>query len=140
MRLLLSSLLILTSLQAYAQEEAFVVPKYDGGKIACNDDRGPEIKQNAVYLAPKDRFFVEDSIKATKLMGWGVETSCSIANVGRKNIKVKTDRGELTIPVIDRFTMYVHANCGSGIYNNSGGKSATVECQASANMIKYTNE
>ena len=41
----------------------------DGGKIACNNDSGPEIKKTQVYKAPPDRFFIEGSINVSTISG-----------------------------------------------------------------------
>jgi hypothetical protein len=114
--------------------------KYDGGRIACDQDTGPEIKQTQPYKAPSDRFFIEDSIKISEVSGWGKAHSCSLVDVQKKKIKVKSDAGEFEVDVVTEFSLYAHADCGSGVVNNSGGKSASVECTVSAKMQKYTND
>lgn len=113
---------------------------FDGGKISCNDDRGPEIKKSQAYEAPPDRFFVEDSISVREISGWGKAHSCSVSDVRKKEIPVNTDFGTISVKVISGFTVFAHADCGSGVSNNSGGKTASVECEVSAKLQKYTNK
>src|SRR5262249_9019059 len=115
---------------------------FDGGKIQCNDDRGPEIKRTQVYSAPSDRFFKEASISVRETSAAGKGHSCSVIDVKKKTIKVKTDVGEIEVPVIYQFSLYAHADCGSGLANNppGGGKTAWVECEVSATLVKYTNK
>ena len=120
--------------------EPFGPIKYDGGKISCNDDRGPEIKQTQVYKAPNDRFFVENSIKADQISGWGKAHSCSIVDLKKKNITVESGARKFDISVITEFSLYAHADCGSGVVANSGGKTASVECSVSAEMQKYSDD
>lgn len=130
----------LMTVPALAADESFGPFKYDGGKISCNDDRGPEIQQYETYRAPSDRFFKEGSITVAEISGWGKEHSCSVSEIKRKTIKVHTDYGEIETSVISEFTIYAHADCGSGLANNSGGKTAAVECSVSATTTKYTNK
>lgn len=129
---------VLFSWPAFAEQ--FGPIRHDGGKISCNDDRGPEIKQTQPFKAPDDRFFVEDSIKITKISGWGKSSSCSLTGVQKKDITVTSNGRTFKVPVITEFAVYAHADCGSGIANNSGGKTASVECSVTAEMQKYTND
>ena len=112
----------------------------DGGKIACNSDKGPEIKKYQNYKATSDRFFVEDTLSVMKVSGWGKGNSCAISDIQRKKIKVTTDYGDVEVSVIDNFTVYAWADCGSGWANNSGGKTASIECSVAAKTQKYTNK
>jgi hypothetical protein len=121
-------------------QEAYGPFNLDGGKISCNSDKGPEIKKFQAYKAPSDRFFVEGSISVGEISGLGKSHSCSVSDIKRKIIKATTDYGEITVSVVDEFTVFAHADCGSGWGNNSGGKTASVECNVSANLQKYTNK
>lgn len=125
---------------ANAAEEDYGPFNFDGGKIACNDDSGPEIKKTQVYRTTNDRFFVENSINVGEISGWGKAHACSIFDVKKKNITVKTDVGTFNMPAIYEFSVYAHADCGSGIANNCCGKTASVECSVSAKTQKYTNQ
>jgi len=120
--------------------ESFGPFRHDGGKISCNDDRGPEIKETQIYKAPNDRFFKEDSIKVSEISGWGKAHSCTISNIKKQKISVQTDSGTFDVDVVTEFAVYAHADCGSGALNNSGGKTASVECSVTAEMQKFTNK
>lgn len=137
---LIFSLTAMAAVVAMAAEDTFGPFNLDGGKIACNNDNGPEIKKFQNYKATADRFFVEDSISVSEVSGLGKSHSCSISDIQKKKIKVKTNRGEFETSVIDNFTVFAHADCGSGWLNNSGGKSASIECTVSAKMQKYSDD
>ncbi len=139
-KIVLSLSIFLLASPVFSAEEPYGPFNFDGGKIACNDDRGPEIQKYQAYKAPSDRFFKEESIKVSEISGWGKAHSCTISDIKKKKIKVKTEVGEIEIPVITEFTVYAHADCGSGLLNNSGGKSASVECEVAATMVKHTNQ
>jgi hypothetical protein len=113
---------------------------FDGGKVSCNSDTGPEIKKTQHYAAPADRFFVENSISVSEISGWGKAHSCELQNVQKKQINVQSDVGTISVNVITAFDVFAHADCGSGWLNNSGGKTASVECNVAAKMQKYTNQ
>lgn len=123
---------------AWAQDR-FGPFNLDGGKIACNDDSGPEIKKTQVYSAPPDRFFVEKSILVQELSGWGKKHYCEVSSLKKKPVTARTDMGDITFEVVYEFAVFAHADCGSGWDNNSGGKTASIECTVSAEMQKYTN-
>ncbi|MEQ1636181.1 MAG: hypothetical protein ABL903_05780 [Methylococcales bacterium] len=140
---LLSVCLIIFCLEATAGGIDDVGPiKYDGGKIPCNRDTGPEIKQLQQYKAPSDRFIIEDSIKLSEISAWPQDRShgCDLIDVVKKKIKVKTEYGEVEIPVVSQFSLYAHADCGSGVDRNSGGKNASVECSVFYQTQKYSNQ
>lgn len=112
----------------------------DGGKDTCRTDKGEEIKKYQTYKAPPDRFFVEDSIKVTKISGWAPKKhSCAVSDVQKKKIKAKTDYGEIEVSVVEQFTVFAHADCGSG-YGAQIGKTINIECQVEATMQKYSNK
>lgn len=134
------ALAVLAGVTSNAFAEPYGPFRHDGGKIACNDDRGPEIKESQVYKAPTDRFFRDGTIQVSEVSGWGKAHSCSISDMKKKKISVSTDAGTFDVDVVTEFTVYAHADCGSGVLNNSGGKTASVECMVSADMQKYTNK
>lgn len=112
----------------------------DGGKDTCRTDKGEEIKKYQTYQAPPDRFFVEDSILVQKISGWAPKAhSCSVVDVQRKKIKAKTDYGEVEVAVVDSFTVFAHADCGSG-WGSQIGKTINIECSVSAKLQKYSNK
>lgn len=123
-----------------AMAEQFGPIRHDGGKISCDDDRGPEIRQIQTFKAPTDRFFVDGSINVSQISGWGKSSACTISDTKRKSISVNSGDRTFKVPVITEFSVLAHADCGSGTFNNSGGKTASVECSISAEMEKYTNE
>ncbi|MFT4102178.1 MAG: hypothetical protein QM674_14305 [Burkholderiaceae bacterium] len=135
-----ATFLIYTALCSSAFAENYGPFNFDEGKISCNDDRGPEIKKSQAYEAPPDRFVVDDSITVREISGWGKSHSCSISEIRKKDIQVKTDYNTMMVKVISGFTVFAHADCGSGIVNNSGGKTASVECEVAAKLQKYTNK
>lgn len=128
------------STSTLAADEQYGPFNLDGGKIACNNDSGPEIKKTQVYAAPPDRFFVEESINVSTISGWGKSSSCSVSAVTKKDITANTDYGPITVKVISDFSVFAHADCGSGVINNIGGKTASIECSVSAKLQKYTNK
>lgn len=127
----------------------FVVPAYaeqfgplnlDGGHITCKSPSGDEIKKYQAYHAPEDRFFKEGSIVVKKISGWAPkENKCELTSVEKKPIKVKTDYGEIDVSVISGFTVFAGADCGTNVANYVG-KTASIECEVSADMVKYTNK
>jgi hypothetical protein len=131
---------LVLALAAPALAEPYGPFNLDGGKISCNDDRGPEIKKTQVYAAPGDRFFVEKAISVSTISGWGKAHSCQLTDVKKKSIQAKTDYGQISVDVVYEFSVYAHADCGSGVLANSGGKTASIECSVSAEMQKYTNQ
>jgi hypothetical protein len=135
-----NSLLLLFTLAASALAEPYGPFNLDGGKIACNDDRGPEIKKTQVYAAPADRFFVEKAISVSTISGWGKAHSCQLTDVKKKSIQARTDYGQISVDVVYEFSVFAHADCGSGWANNMSGKTASIECSVSAEMQKYTNQ
>lgn len=64
---------------------------------------------------------------------------CRLDSVKEKNIKVTTDFGEVEVSVIDEFTAYAGADCGTNIARFAG-KTASIECSVSATLVKYTNK
>lgn len=101
----------------------------DGGTISCNDDRGPEIKRRQSYTAPSGRYFREGSIQVQELAGSGKSHSCTIS-VTRRMLDPKSGA-----QVIVGFEVFAHADCGSGVVNNSFGKTASIKCEVSARIV-----
>lgn len=123
-----------------ARAEQFGPLNLDGGHITCKSASGDEIKKYQAYHAPDDRFFKEGSISVKKVSGWAPkENKCELAGIDKKSIKVKTDYGEIDVSVISGFTVFAGADCGTNIANFIG-KTASIECEVSAEMVKYTNK
>jgi hypothetical protein len=123
-----------------AHAEQFGPLNLDGGHITCKSASGDEIKKFQVYRAPEDRFFREGSIAVKKISGWAPkENKCELTSVEKKPIKVKTDYGEIDVSVISGFTVFAGADCGTNIAQYAG-KTASIECEVSADMVKYTNK
>lgn len=133
-------LLVSTATAAVAADEQYGPFNLDGGQITCKSPSGDEIKKFQTFKAPTDRFFKEDTISVRKISGWAPKAErCEVTGVRRSNIKVKTDYGELNVSVIKEFDVFAGADCGTNVAQYVG-KTASIECEVSATMTKYTNE
>lgn len=133
-------LLLSTATLAVAADEQYGPFNFDGGHITCKSPSGDEIKKFQTFRAPTDRFFKEDTIAIRKISGWAPKSNrCEVTGMRRSNIKVKTDYGELDVSVIKEFDVFAGADCGTNIAQYVG-KTASIECEVSATMTKYTNQ
>ncbi len=123
-----------------AGEEPYGPFNFDGGHITCKSLSGDEIKKWQTYTAPSDRFFNEDSVQVKMISGWAPKShKCEISAVRRGPIKVKTEYGEVEVSVIKSFDVFAGADCGTNVAQFAG-KTASIECEASATMVKYSNQ
>lgn len=139
---ILSVLFSITCIAApvYAAEEGYGPFNLDGGHITCKSPSGDEIKKFQTYSATSDRFFKEGSIKVVKISGNAPkENKCELRDIRRQPIKVSTDVGDVEVSVIKEFVVFAGADCGTNIANYAG-KTASIECEVSATLVKYTNK
>lgn len=123
-----------------ARSEMFGPFNLDGCHITCKSFSGDEIKKFQTYNAPADRFFKEGSISVKKISGWAPkEEKCELRSVDKRIIKVRTDYNEIEVPVISSFVVFAGADCGTNVASFAG-KTASIECEVSAEMVKYTNK
>ncbi|MBW8355650.1 MAG: hypothetical protein K0M54_17700 [Pseudomonas sp.] len=140
--MLLVSMQILTllSTSALAAEEKYGPFNLDGGQITCKSPSGDEIKKTQHYTTTNDRFFKEGSISIRLKSGWAPkEYKCELSAVRRQPIKVKTEAGEVEVSVIKEFDVFAGADCGTNIAQYLG-KTASIECEVSAVVVKYSNQ
>ena len=111
----------------------------DGGKEKCTSDKGTEIKKYQTFEATGDRFFKDFQVR--KISGWAPKThSCQIAGVEEKEIMLKGNGFDVKVKVPYRYTVFAHADCGSGMKAVLEAKTINIECEASAKLVKYTND
>lgn len=134
------ALLAAVSTAALAGEELYGPFNLDGGHISCKSPSGDEIKKWQTYRATGDRFFKEDSISVIRISGWAPKShTCEVAAMRKVPIKVKTDVGEVEVKVIKEFDVFAGADCGTNIAKYIG-KTASIECEVSATLVKYSNQ
>jgi hypothetical protein len=125
---------------AFGADEKYGPFNVDGGHITCKSFSGDEIKKSQVFNAPDDRFFEEGSIKVITISGNAPKKNgCDLTDIRKQQIQVKTDYGTIPVSVIKGFTVYAYADCGTD-GSKFLGKTASIECEASATMVKYTNK
>jgi hypothetical protein len=135
-------LISLASSMSFAKEkiEDWGPMNVDGGKEKCTKDTGTEIKKYQTFEATGDRFFKDFQVR--KISGWAPRAhSCTIAGVEEKEITLKSESGyDVKVKVPFRYTVYAHADCGSGTGAVVAAKTINIECEASAKLVKYTND
>ncbi len=83
----------------------------------------------------KRRFFAEESIHIETISAFGHNTWCNVINTTRKTINLQNGNATVPVSVITAFEVEAHAETGSG-YNNIG-KTAWIEANVSADLVKY---
>lgn len=125
---------------ALAAEEAYGPFNFDGGHITCKSFSGDEIKKWQTYRASSDRFFKENSIKVVQISGYAPkEYKCELSAIRRQPIQVQSDAGMVEVSVIKEFDVFAGADCGTDPVKFLG-KTASIECEVSATLVKYTNK
>jgi hypothetical protein len=123
-----------------AGEESFGPFNFDGGHITCKSFSGDEIKKWQTYRATNDRFFKENSINVKVISGYAPKGyKCEVSAIRKQNIKVMSDAGEIEVSVVKEFDVFAGADCGTDV-SRFAGKTASVECEVSATLVKFTNK
>jgi hypothetical protein len=134
------ALLVSSSASAATVEEKFT-DLSDFGHITCKSPSGDEIKEWKTYRTTGDRFFKDGTISVNVHSGWAPKSNtCRLDSVSKKMIKVALETGTVVeIPVIESFTIFAGADCGTDI-GRYLGKTAAIACSVSAISVKYTNQ
>lgn len=131
--------LLLAVSPALAADEAYGPFNVDGGHITCKSFSGDEIKKTQTFRTTEDRFFKEDTAVVRMISGWAPKShSCSISAIRRALIPVTTEAGIINVSVIKEFDVYAAADCGTDSAKFAG-MTASIECEASATVVKYSH-
>jgi hypothetical protein len=134
---LLALLISSTAAAVVAGEEKYGPMNVDGGHITCKSFSGDEIKKQQRFAATSDRFFKENSIQITRVSGWAPKKyGCDIVDVERKDLTLNSDIGQVPVSVIQAFSIYAYADCGTDAIKFAG-KTASIECDVAATLVEY---